>query len=146
MTHLQEFIQQGLNLLDERKENNLHNSISALFENNFNVWKPCIDVVETPEELFIYVVIPAVENDSIDVDFYNNLVTIKGKRENFHNDTDILHRSEIIRGTFERKIKIPLSVTSRENVKITSSKGILTIRIDKMNEERNKFSVKIEEE
>ena len=50
---------------------------------------------------------------------------------------------EIIYGKFERQIIIPISVTNRESVKISSKNGVLIIVIDKEREERNRFSIRV---
>ena len=46
-------------------------------------------------------------------------------------------------GSFERKITLPISVTSSESVTIKSENGVLIISIDKVREERNRFSVRV---
>ena len=103
---------------------------------------PC-DVVENEEEMLIYLDVPGIDKSTVDVDFRNNKMIIKGTRyKPYDHDT---RRSEISYGNFEKKISIPMIVSCRENVKVTLKNGVLKIRIDKCAENENGFHVRLGE-
>jgi len=112
-----------------------------------NMWKPNIDLFETENFVYLLLTVSGVNPDSIDVDFFNNYVHIKGERSfpNELNDSVQIstRRQEIIYGNFERKIMLPLSVTRNESVSIDLNNGILTIKIDKNIETSNRFTVRL---
>lgn len=112
-----------------------------------NMWKPNIDLIETENFVHLLLTVPGVNPDSIDVDFFNNYVNIKGERS-FPNELNsnieiTTRRQEIIYGNFERKIMLPISVTRNESVSINLENGILVIKIDKNMERDNRFSIRL---
>jgi HSP20 family protein len=112
--------------------------------NMHDYWAPPVDITENTRCLTVYIDIPGVDSDSISVDFFNNVVQIKGNRQRPFSDDTTVCKNEIIYGYFERKIMLPISVTSRSSVTIKAENGMLIITIDKTIEERNRFSVRIE--
>lgn len=112
-----------------------------------NMWKPNIDLIETENFVHLLLTVPGVDPDSIDVDFFNNYVKIKGERSfpsELNDNIQIsTRRQEIIYGNFERKIMLPLSVTRNESVSINLENGILSIKIDKTIETANRFTVRL---
>ena len=106
-------------------------------------WQPQVDITETTTTVLVQVNIAGVPDEEIDVDFYNNLVCVRGLRERSTLEGVSYVRSEIPCGEFERRIAIPVSVTSPESVNIKSSNGMLYIAIDKAREERNRFSINV---
>ena len=105
--------------------------------------QPPVDILENNINITIYVDVPGVESKSLDIDFYNNKIEITGNREKPYNLNSI--KQEILYGDFTRKINIPISVTNRNSVKVSCKNGVLKITIDKVNEERNRFTVNLEE-
>jgi HSP20 family molecular chaperone IbpA len=147
--NLQQMISHGISMMDERQPNNITGVLTEFLQSqgiNMNeIWTPAIDITETISTITVYVNIPGAKPDSIDVDFFNNRVDIKGERHRpFTNDTTV-RKNEIIYGRFERKITLPISVTSRDSVAINAEDGVLVITIDKAREERNRFSVRVGE-
>ena len=153
MTTLPELIQQSLSVLGGNINNSFSGQISELLQqqglNMQHLWKPPIDMIETEDNLQIYMNLAGVPKESIDVDFFNNSVSVKGERmlPVIFTEPGTRHRcKEIIYGKFERKIVLPISITQRESVSITMKDGVLIITIDKTIETRNKFSLKVENE
>jgi HSP20 family molecular chaperone IbpA len=101
---------------------------------------PRIDVVNTESNLRIYADIPGVIPSDIKVEFFNNIVLIKGKRALISGE---LHTHELRRGDFSRRIITPISITRRDSVTITLSRGELCIDVDKTIEEQNRFTLSI---
>ena len=141
-------IQQILSLLG-RQQNNLPGILTEIMQNNGvnmnEIFSPNVDVVENDSFVKVYLNIPGVDSNSLDVDFFNNTINIKGDRiKPYDSDSDMtLIKNEIIYGTFERKITLPISVTKRESVTVNTQNGVLIIIIDKVCEEHNRFSIRV---
>jgi HSP20 family protein len=114
--------------------------------NSISMWRPEVDIVENDKTVLIYVNIPGISSDNIDLDFFNNYVTIKGNRKQPNIENGIFRKKEIPYGKCERKIMLPLSVTNQESVKVIIQHGVLIININKETEGQNKFSVSPREE
>lgn len=132
----------------EGRPNNLPGAFSEILQrqgvNMNDISAPAVDIVENTTTIIVIMNIPGVDTDSIDIDFFNNRILIKGNRPNpWANDINV-RKSEIIYGQFERRVDIPISVTSPESITIDSEKGVLYITIDKSREERNRFSVRVD--
>jgi HSP20 family molecular chaperone IbpA len=132
----------GLNQL--HSDGDLRGAINHIINSNIgngNLWQPCVDVIDTKNNLYIYAEIPGTMEDSIDVEFFNNKLTISG--EKLKKYTTVPYKKEIIYGKFKRCITLPLSVTTKDNVVVKFDSGILTICIDKKKEGENKFKIKV---
>jgi len=150
MTTIPELIQQSLSMLGGNLNDSFSGSMSDILQqqgiNMQNLWRPSIDMVETEENIQIYMNLAGVPEESIDIDFFNNRVSVKGERlyPGLSSDTEKTKlRKEIIYGKFERKIVLPISITRKESVSINMKYGVLTITVDKTVENRNKFSLKV---
>ena len=145
----QQLIQNGLGLLEGNLNatfvSNLNDLLQHYNVNPNQLWKPAIDLVDTNTNILLYVYIPGINSESISVDFFNDIVFLKGER-NFPQQTinNIITRDqEVIYGTFERRIKLPMCITRRESVNITLDNGVMLITIDKNNENTNRFSLTV---
>jgi HSP20 family molecular chaperone IbpA len=106
---------------------------------------PLIEITETPDHLYIYLDIPGVEIENVQVEFFNNIALVTGTRNRPDNNT-LAHSTvrELTFGDFSRRITMPLSVTRRDSVTISSRRGVMTIDINKLSEEQNRFTVGLE--
>jgi HSP20 family protein len=94
------------------------------------------------KKIIIYAEIPGVDRKKINLDFYNNLLTISVEREfNDRNSGSTIYISEIKYGKFERKINLPICVTKKETVSVEYVDGILKITINLLIEEENRFNL-----
>ena len=144
---MQPMIQNALNLVEHNLNSSFAGHVSDILQTNgvstSRLWQPSIDMIETFEDLRIYVTIPGVKSQNLDIDFFNNLISIKGIREFPSADTNILsRRQEIIYGNFERRITMPISVTRRDSVTLTAEDGILLISVNKAMEMENRFTMR----
>ena len=105
--------------------------------NNDSKWNPPVDIVESNDNLYIYVELPGVVENSIGIDFFNNKVSISGEKIKQHKGP--VYKYEIVYGKFNRQINIPLSVTNQENVNVKYENGVLVLIIDKKKEEQHRF-------
>ena len=138
MSSLPEIIMAGLNSIDST---NIFSQI--LHQQGLNpefFWKPPVDIINDETNIIVYVDIPGIATEDLQIDFLNNKVEISGERIKPYN-THI--SKEIIYGSFNRKIILPISVTNSNSVNVTAKDGVLKIVINKEIEERNRFSVSI---
>ena len=72
------FILQGVNALEQcHGKNELSDIVSTLLTEQgigLGNWQPMIDVVDTDEELKVFVDLPGVDRASINVEFFNNQI------------------------------------------------------------------------
>ena len=142
----QQMIHSVLSLMDGNLNSAFANNLSSLLQQSgveTQLWKPSIHLRENASNLYLYVTIPGVNPESLDIDFINNSVIIKGSREFPDIDaTDVIdRRREIVYGDFERKILLPMFVSQKESVTIELKNGMLIININKVNENRNHFNL-----
>lgn len=147
--NLNHIISRGISTIDRNSTNSITGMLTDFLQTqgiNMNeLWSPELDITETSSEIIVYINIPGVKPNSIDIDFFNNRININGERScPFTNNTNI-HHNEIAYGRFERKVALPISVTSRDSVNINFDNGVLIIKIDKAQEESNRFSMRIPE-
>ncbi|PIZ71653.1 MAG: heat-shock protein Hsp20 [Candidatus Portnoybacteria bacterium CG_4_10_14_0_2_um_filter_39_11] len=102
-----------------------------------------IDVYQTPTDIVIKSTIAGVDSNNLDVSITNDMVTIKGKRENdVATKPDDYYYQECYWGPFSRSIILPTDVLAEEAAAVFRS-GILTIRLPKAEKVRTK-KIKIE--
>lgn len=147
MSNLQEFFLYFIELLEKNPKTSiiphiLNTVITHSQKNIENGWKPNIDIIEEKNFIIIYVDIPGVIPSSIDIDFFNNKITISGERIKMYNTDNVL-KKEINYGKFYKEIILPLSITKRESVNVNNSFGVLTININKILEGENKFKINL---
>lgn len=107
--------------------------------NNNRVGKIPVDIVNEEKIIYIYAEIPGVNKENIDIDFYNNKLTISAEKTRSY---DAPEMSEIKFGRCERTLTLPICVTKKDAVSVTYNNGILRVKINKLIEEENRFSVK----
>lgn len=142
--NLMDLLSSGIAIMESTQNNGVGNSIRG-FMNEQNIpsnrlWKPLIDIAENDTHLVMYIYLAGVNKDDIKIDFYNNKLTIKGRRNQPFINTEC-KISENVYGPFERSITIPISVTNQSSVTLSNENGVLKICIDKRIEERNRFTM-----
>ena len=115
----------------------------ANISNSQNSRNP-MDMIDTDDETKVYLDLPGVDKKTLNIDFFNNRLVVKGRREAPYTDTPM--RREICYGEFERAIMLPISVTNRENVLVTARNGVLEITVDKRREREHSFSINFRQE
>lgn len=95
---------------------------------------PCMDLVETEEEVILRADLPGVKREAIELHAAPNFIMLRGNRESADHQQDCL-RVERNFGPFQRLISLPATA---DTARITASlsKGILEVRIPKMNDRR----------
>lgn len=97
-----------------------------------------VDVYETDKELIIQSAIAGIKNEQIDVSLENDILIIRGERENPNNDKDKRYfLKECYWGPFSKEIILPREIdTSKIDAKV--KEGILTVRMPKIERAKNK--------
>jgi len=92
-------------------------------------WQPPIDVLETDEEIVIFVALPGVDADQVEAVIDGRVLTISGSRtlpdelRNAH-----IHRLELPQGRFERRIGLP---QGRYVISRCAENGCIVFRLTK---------------
>lgn len=94
-------------------------------------WEPPVDVLETGEELLIYVALPGVDAHDVKALIEDAALVVTGHRLLPRElATAVIHRLELPQGRFERRIPLPAGRYAAANV--TSERGCLLIRLRKV--------------
>jgi len=90
-----------------------------------------VDVYQTPTDIVIKSIIGGAKVEDIDVSIVNDMVTIKGKRENIDEvKKEDYYYQECFWGRFSRSIILPVDVKA-DKAEATLKNGILKISIPK---------------
>lgn len=101
-------------------------------------WMPSVDIQEFEDRFQLYVDVPGVDPDKVEITLDNTVLTISGERtlpgspegERPEDERMINRRVERGRGRFYRRFILPDTVDA-ENVKATGRNGVLEISIAK---------------
>ncbi|MCK9538398.1 Hsp20/alpha crystallin family protein [Dokdonella sp.] len=93
-------------------------------------WEPPVDVLESPHEVLIYVALPGVAARDVHTAIEGGTLTVSGRRPPPSElGSSIIHRLELPRGRFERRIRLPPGQYA--GVSIGTERGCLVIRLQK---------------
>lgn len=98
-----------------------------------------VDIVNEEKTIYIYAELPGVQKENVTVDVYNNKLTITAEKLRTY---DAPGTSEIKFGKLERVLTLPICVTRQETMTVNLNNGVLKIKINKLVEEENRFSVR----
>jgi HSP20 family protein len=93
-------------------------------------WEPPIDVLETDEEVLIFVALPGVDPEAVEAVIDNGTLVISGDRvlpAELRNAR--IHRIELPQGRFERRIVLPVG---RYAVSRIAVNGCIVLRLLKL--------------
>jgi HSP20 family protein len=93
-------------------------------------WEPPIDVLETDEEVLIFVALPGVDPEEVEAVIENGTLVISGHRvlpAELRNAR--IHRLELPQGRFERRILLPIG---RYAVSRIAVNGCIVLRLSKL--------------
>lgn len=116
----------------EEEIDRLFNAPFAAFAGSPEVaegWTPALDLVEDKESFVATVELPGLKKDGIEVSFEEGVLTISGERKvEERKETDGVHRTERVFGTFSRSVRLPKPVNEAK-VKAAYKDGILTVSL-----------------
>ncbi len=94
-------------------------------------WIPAVDIKETADRFVLLVDIPGVNPQDVEISMENNILTLKGAREESKEaNEDGYHRVERLKGCFYRRFTLP-DTADPENVTAKSRHGVLEVSIHK---------------
>jgi HSP20 family protein len=100
-------------------------------------WAPPIDVFETEDAVLIFVALPGVDPQKVELGIQGGRLIIAGDRAlPPEARTAVIHRLELPQGRFERQI--PLPPGHYENPRSAVSNGCLAIRLSKVGAQKGK--------
>ena len=120
-----------------------HPWISQGFNDNIQQ-NNTVNILDTSTHMYIYMNMPGVKPETVDVEVYNNTIIVTGDCSCPLNHPEYTEISkEYNYGRIHRRIDIPICVSSRDNVVIDLKLGVLSIAINKILEQRNIFTMRI---
>ena len=103
---------------------------------------PRIDISETDAAYKIEAELPGINQKEIDVKIDNNILTIKGKKEDIKEEKEKnYHLWERYYGAFQRSISLPNNIEP-EKIKASFENGVLNISVPK-NDKRTPKKIEI---
>ncbi len=113
-------------------------------DEDFEEGQLSIDVFQTPETLVVKSTIAGVKPSDIDISINNDMLTIRGKREeNLKIKEDDYLFKECYWGSFSRSIILPMEVEA-EHIEANLENGVLTITLPKAKNAKQ-ISIKVKE-
>ena len=106
----------------------LINSTFTVFQ---NVWRPQVDIYESPDEIMIVTDIAGVKTEDLYVEVHRRVLRIYGKRVTPAGGNTRYHLAEIPYGYFERNLSLPLPIDTK-SITATYADGLLQIRMAKL--------------
>jgi HSP20 family protein len=93
-------------------------------------WEPPVDVLETDDEVLIFIALPGVPQDQVKAVIADGELIITGRRALPPQlRTAVIHRLELPQGSFERRIRVPTGRYSE--ISRAASDGCMIIRLHK---------------
>lgn len=99
-------------------------------------WIPNVDIVESHDSVHVFVDLPGVDANAIEISLTGNMLSIKGVRTaSPRKPDDVPHRCELPAGSFARAVPLPVAVDP-DKVQAETKNGVLIVTLAK--EERIK--------
>jgi len=105
-----------------------------------------IDVYQTKDFFVVQAPVAGIKSEDLNISVENDFLIIKGKREKVEEiqEKDYFYQ-ECYWGSFSRKVSLPENLDSSK-IKASLKKGILTVKIPKINQKAKKIVIQEEEE
>jgi HSP20 family molecular chaperone IbpA len=91
-------------------------------------WEPPVDVVETADEIIVYVALPGVPPSAVTVTVDMASIVIAGVRRLPVSPAAHIHRVEIPYGRFERRIALPMHALQPAPIDLKDGCLVLTLK------------------
>ena len=95
-----------------------------------SAWSPRIDIAETPEDFRIWVDLPGVATEDIDLTVSGQELLVRGERRPLDEPVGGLRSTERPVGPFARRIALPSDVET-DAIQAEAKNGVLSIRVPK---------------
>ncbi|HZJ73449.1 MAG TPA: Hsp20/alpha crystallin family protein [Perlabentimonas sp.] len=112
--------------------------LSNFFDSSSSGTVPAVNIIENKNEFVIEFAAPGLEKKDFNVDFHNNVLSISCQKEqkNEEKDEEIMHR-EFSYTAFRRSFTLPEG-TDADKVKASYKDGVLTVKVPKRDEAKQK--------
>jgi len=96
---------------------------------------PSLDIADNETEIRVETELPGIAEKDIDVEFHNDILTIKGEKSEEHKEEkDNYYRSERSFGSFSRSVRLPADTVDGAQIDAKYKNGVLTIHLPKKKE------------
>lgn len=131
MSNYQEWMWYGaLQMLARTEQQNRQPSRQSLARSRLDGWEPPVDVIETEREVVVIAALPGVAAAEVEAVIEGACLIIAGSRPvPAALGTVLVHRMELPRGRFERRIVLPRGVYDRVSHRMVD--GCLVISLSK---------------
>jgi len=126
-------------MFDNMFETNFPEVAQTVGVNPFsNTAYPKVNVYEYDDKVGVVAEIPGIDKKNLDVEVEEGIMTIKGNKHGFDEDTEAtVLRRELKHSAFERKFTLGESLDG-DNIKANFKDGLLSIEIPKLEPEKPK--------
>jgi HSP20 family protein len=95
-------------------------------------WTPAVDAVETENEYVVYIDLPGITSDKVEVNFERNTLTVRGERDGNlpQSEGSRVFFTERDWGSFERSLRFPQHVEG-DRIGASFNNGVLSITVPK---------------
>lgn len=98
------------------------------------VWSPRVDLAESDEAYEIYLDVPGMTKDDLEINFHEGTLTVRGERKQLHREEDTKFvRVERRYGQFYRSFTLPKAIIT-DDISAAYDNGVLTITVPKQEE------------
>lgn len=104
---------------------------------------PDVDIFEDDKTYFIYADLPGMSKDQITLTVKEGILTIKGERKTISEAEFTITKRERKSGPFSRSVTLPEYIDTKD-VKASFRKGVLEIRLPKIENGKTESSIEIE--
>jgi HSP20 family protein len=92
---------------------------------------PATDIIELGEEYRLYLALPGLVEEDIDITLESDVLIVRGEREAPYTSDQVgVHQAQWKYGYFERRIRLPRRVDG-DSIQAIYDAGVLTIRVPK---------------
>ena len=140
-------------------KSNLLPTVSKIFEDDWNTifdWTnrnfkkthttlPSVNVVDEDDHLLIKMAVPGIDKKNINIELKNDILTISGKSElqNEEVDEERLSIKEFNYSSFQRSFNLAESHIDKQKIEANYQNGILSVKLEKKEEEKEIASLQI---
>lgn len=106
-----------------------------------------LDVKETPTNFQVFIDVPGVEKDSVNIEIKNHVLTVTADRKALTTEEatasgETIRRRERTYGTSSRSLRLPEGV-DEDKVEATFENGVLTLTVPKLSDEEKEKALGI---
>jgi HSP20 family protein len=107
--------------------------LNRLFTSEGNAFVPPADVIVTDDGVTVYMDVPGLKSENLEIELENEVLTVRGERPDPHRGEEgdrTWRRIERGFGRFERSLRVPRGLDP-EAIEAALSDGVLVLRIPK---------------